>query len=219
MIVTTPAVIAAYPRSGSTWLRFVLCNLLYPSQEHDFASVNRCIPPIDDPAGLLNGIDHPLFYKTHAKVTSSNIVYVYRHVGDVLESEWWYKRKMWDEKRSFEDYLKATEFGKEWREHVEHYFPAISNVSYEQIGMVATYERLTFDDPLTTRRALEKAEIDKMRKLEERGFGIYPSGNTQIDFCRKGESGNWKQWAPALKQELLDANKVQLKLLGYAEIQ
>jgi hypothetical protein len=47
-----PCLIASYPRSGSTWVRFILSNLLHPEESHDFDSVNQIIPDIGDPQGL-----------------------------------------------------------------------------------------------------------------------------------------------------------------------
>lgn len=40
-------IIASYPRSGSTYLRFILCNLYYPETTHTFETVNRLIPTIE----------------------------------------------------------------------------------------------------------------------------------------------------------------------------
>jgi estrone sulfotransferase len=213
-----PIIIASYPRSGSTWLRFVLCNLFHNDQEHDYNSVNQHIPPIDHDPGLLAGIDHPHFYKTHSYQYSTNILFLHRHVGDVLESEWWYKRKMWDEKRPLDQYLHDVDYGEEWRSYANFYYPALLNVRYGDLGDPDTYRRFATFSTTAILEAIRKSTFDKMQAAEEGGFGIYPSGDLKIKFCREGKSGQWKRWPAPWQQTLLEKNQIQLKKLGYAEL-
>ena len=213
-----PIVIAAYPRSGSTWFRFVLCNLFHPEVEHDFDSVNKHIPPIDHAPGLMEGISKPLFYKTHGKTTATNVIFLHRHVGDVLESEWWYKRKMYGDGRSLKGYLEDTNYGEEWRGYVDFYFPAQQNIRYEELGYPVTYYPLANDlwwVQANIEKAIEKSGFKQMQGLEKKGFGSYPRGDLQIKFCRVGTSGQWKAWPAAMQEELIEKNAVQLKKLGY----
>lgn len=216
-----PIIIASYPRSGSTWMRFILSNLFHPEVDHDFDSVNKHIPPIDYAPGLLEGIKEPFFFKTHGLTTAANVIYLYRHVGDVLISEFHYKRKMHADKRSLREFLHECNFGQEWRAHVDYYFPAVKNVAYEEIGLVGTYE-----DLLTEREPVLQTEADiiaalnlscfvKMRELEKKGFGSYPSGDPNIPFCREGTSGQWETLDPDIRKAILETNATQLKMLGY----
>jgi hypothetical protein len=36
--------LVSYPKSGNTWVRFLLANLLYPNQAVGFANINRLLP-------------------------------------------------------------------------------------------------------------------------------------------------------------------------------
>ena len=213
-----PFIIASYPRSGSTWFRFVLCNLIYHPEEMTFGKVNKLIPPIDHPPGLLAGIHRPRFFKTHGMHAASHLVYLHRHVGDVLESEYWYKKKMYGEARSFTDFLKEVDYGEQWRQHVDFYFPAMCNISYEEIALPETYVVFTNSTLMSIKRAIDKATFERMRELEKQGFGDYPSGDLSIPFCRVGQSGQWLQWKKELRDTLLEKNAVQLKMLGYEEL-
>lgn len=219
---SNPYIISSYPRSGSTWLRFILCNLIHspPTAEgHDFASVNRCIPPIDHPEGLMEGIQYPFFYKTHGKPTATNIIYLHRHVGDVLISEWYYKRKMWDEKRTLEQYIGATGYGQEWRENVDWHYPARINVRYEEIGNPSVIYSIVGGayGIQCCRTAIAASTFMKMREKEKYGMGIYPTGDESMHFCRKGMTGGWKtELHSDTIEQLLAHNQTQLKLLGYA---
>lgn len=199
-------------------MRFILCNLFYPQIEHTFDSVNRHIPPIDHPPGLLAGIDKPLFYKTHGMTHATNIIFLHRHVGGALESEYWYKKKF-GENVTLEKFLTNCDFGAGWRDMVDFYFPARVNIPYECMGDVETY--LPFTQELRRQtmilQAIRKSAFDRMQAIEaESGLGDYPDGDKNIKFCRKGVVGQWKEWPTELKSILLEKNAVQLKKLGYA---
>ena len=91
--------IASYPKSGNTWVRFLLCNLLYGQQE-SAASLNRLAPDIHEvgpqitryPGGLL---------KTHFAFSASlpcaertaTAIYVVRDPADVIASNYHYARR------------------------------------------------------------------------------------------------------------------------------
>lgn len=212
--MNNPLLIASYPRSGSTWFRFVLCNLYYSHIQHDFASVNQYIPPIDDPAGMKAAINDPLFYKTHGLHHSGRVIFLHRHVGDVLISEWWYKKKFHDDQRTLAEYIQATSFGQGWREHVNWYFPCAHTLAFDLIGKVSSYAFCGLPRPLVE-AALQKSSFDRLKEVEKKGFGIYPSGNPDISFIRDGHSGQWLELDDAIRDTLLEKNFTQLKMLGY----
>ena len=218
-MIQQPTLIASYPRSGSTWLRFILCHTFYPELEHTFATVNFHIPGLDDPRGVVEGMTAPLFYKTHMKRHGTSVIFLHRHVGDVLESEWWYKKKFHAESRGLEEYLKAVEFGKEWREFTDHYYPANRQIAFDELNHADCIHSLI---PWITRERIEKAikksSFARLQQAEELGFGIYPQGDKSIKFIRNGTSGQWKQWRPDLRANLLHHNQVHLKMLGYEDI-
>ena len=41
--------LVSYPKSGNTWTRFLIANLIYPEKHPDFANINVLVP---DPEGL-----------------------------------------------------------------------------------------------------------------------------------------------------------------------
>ena len=41
--------LVSYPKSGNTWTRFLIANLVFPEKQPDFANINELIP---DPEGL-----------------------------------------------------------------------------------------------------------------------------------------------------------------------
>lgn len=211
-----PMIIASYPRSGSTWLRFILCNLFYPGGSHDFDSVNRHIPSIDDPDGMAHAVDVPIFFKTHGLKHSQRILFLHRHVGDALVSEWWYKRKYHSETRTLEDYLKEDDYGAEWRAHINHYFPCEKSIDYRSLGNPARvhilFPHMNF---LDVARAVNASSFEAMQKAEEKGFGSYPVGDPEIKFVRKGVNDQWRELDVEIQHQIQNKNLSQLKMLRY----
>ena len=58
--------IVSYPKSGNTWTRFLVANLLHPEEPANFANINRIIP---DPEALskreLERMPRPRYIKIH----------------------------------------------------------------------------------------------------------------------------------------------------------
>lgn len=91
--------IASYPKSGNTWVRFLLCNLLYGRQE-SAAAMSLLAPDVHEagpdvaryPGGLLKthfllSARLPLVERTAAAI------YVVREPADVLASNYHYARR------------------------------------------------------------------------------------------------------------------------------
>jgi len=80
----------------------------------------------------------------------------------VLLSEWWYKKKMWDEKRPLDQYLFDVDYGREWREYVDFYFPAVMNLRYDALGDPDTYRPFARFSTEYILEAIRKSTLDNM---------------------------------------------------------
>lgn len=210
--------IASYPRSGSSYLRFILCNIFYPHIEHDFDTVNKHIPAIDDVNNLKDCIGDTVFYKTHSFRSGQNIIYLHRHVGDVLISEYWYKQKFHKEDKTMHEWLIENKYGEFWRASVQHYFPCRYQLAYKDINNSVELGKLPYVSEKSQEDiqwAIHKSSLDKMRQAEEKGFGIYPTGDTEIKFCRKGTSDQWRELDEQTQKRIIDRNYSELKMLNY----
>ena len=117
--------VASYPRSGSTWLRFLLLELLTSDSAH-FDSVNRMIPDVGRhrgcPAILPGGAR---LIKTHEAYRASyrKAVYIVRDVRDVVPSEFAYEQARQRISEDFDAFLmlflksSVSGYGP-WHEHV-----------------------------------------------------------------------------------------------------
>ncbi len=92
--------IASYPKSGNTWVRFLICNLLYGRQE-SAADLNARVPDLHELPGGLNGPIPPGLLKTHhtapalapLHARTAGAIYVVRQPADVLVSNFHYAQR------------------------------------------------------------------------------------------------------------------------------
>ena len=91
--------LASYPKSGNTWLRFLLANIIAGGPPSCSADVARLIPDIHRP-GDMEGVSGDVFVKTHFMRTDAHpridetarAVHIVRHPRDVLLSALNYRR-------------------------------------------------------------------------------------------------------------------------------
>src|ERR1700752_3256978 len=58
--------VVSYPRSGNTWTRFLVANLLHPNEEVTFANIERLIPDTSSISNrALKRIARPRVIKSH----------------------------------------------------------------------------------------------------------------------------------------------------------
>lgn len=195
-------VIASYPRSGSTYLRYLISHALYPDIDHDIESVNRHVPTIENTWEIMNSIPNPKFYKTHDLRHGQNIILLHRHVGDCLISEHHYHKHYYGSEKTLNEFIIELDFGANWRKHVDHYFMcrriSFENLIRNPVGTLYYIGRFgcSFED------TVKKVNFDNLKRSEP-------------NFFRSGETGQWENLDQEIKSELLIKNMRQLKLLGY----
>jgi Sulfotransferase domain len=89
--------IASYPKSGNTWVRFLVCNLVFGVQE-SAAALNSMAPDIHELTAVPELPAAPVFFKTHFPFSpavplaqrTAAALYVVRHPADVMLSNFHY---------------------------------------------------------------------------------------------------------------------------------
>jgi aryl sulfotransferase len=92
--------IASYPKSGNTWLRFMLCSLIHGCID-SAAAFDRLAPDVHEVGQALDAVTGGLLVKTHYAYTpsmplaarSAAAVYIVRDPADVLVSNFHYARR------------------------------------------------------------------------------------------------------------------------------
>ena len=206
--------VASYPRSGSTWLRFLLFETL-TKNDAGFDNVNRMLPDVGmhaDATPLLP--NQGRLIKTHEpfRPAYKRAVYVVRDVRDVVLSEYAYQNALGRIDETFNDYLTdflngtATGYGS-WQEHVRGWIdsPLAANgnllvVRYRDLRKdTQTYLQRIVDflgvdvDRQMIVRAVQNNEFQKMRAKEDKSPQLGKSAEGESRFVRKGAVGGWRE--------------------------
>ena len=199
--------LVSYPRSGNTWARFVLANLL-DDEPTDFLTVEQRVPSIYVASSrALAQCPTPRVIKSHQTVdlTYSRVIYLVRDPRDVAASYHRYLQKVGDVDqrtplrsfvRDFLDEQRQWQAFGTWRAHVTGWLEQ-SNASM----IVVRYEDL-IGDPLqevarlaefceidcteaTITKAVRDASPDRMRQLEaEQPVAVWSRVTDRIDYTR-----------------------------------
>jgi sulfotransferase family protein len=232
----TDVVIAEYPKSGETWLNFMLAEIVF-GEPVGFDSVKRFIPGVGlgrEPA-LIPGSAMRI-WKTHERPRPEyrRAVYLVRHVGDVAVSYYnflvWKKRAPGDFKTFLRRFLRSRvdPYGP-WQEHVASWLDVpdieLHVVRYEDLRRdtagvltgilgflgVEAQER-------TVLAAIEGNTIEAMREKERRARAdlFEKRDYARGGFVRKGTTGESRAWLDAEDERLIERTAgAALHRLGY----
>jgi hypothetical protein len=207
--------VASYPRSGTTWLRFLMFELLTRSAA-EFVSVNDAIPYIGKHRGapqlLPNG---GRLIQTHEAVRpgAASVIYVVRDPRSVVLSEYRWQLRTGLSHESFHAFFEAFIRGRanpysRWDRHVQTWVTSGAHVGRAHVvrfedlradAVAALTEIVRFLDLDVDRATIEQVvrnnDIDAMRAKEEhapRGaLGANP--RPDIRFVNSGSTSGWKE--------------------------
>jgi len=215
--------LVSFPRSGNTWTRFLVCNLINPDDPVNFAKLESRIPEIYDVTDRnLRAFPRPRIIKSHECFDPryKKIIYIVRDPRDVLISyyEFQLKRRVITEECSLEKFVPRFMESEiepktgSWRDHVVSWTATRGG---EKNFLLLRYEDMIADtqkestkiasflgfDTSAERiaRAVALSSADRMRKLEkEQSRQWKETKKTRQDkpFVRKAVSGGWKTFLP-----------------------
>src|SRR5467141_466425 len=93
LILPDDVFLVSYPKSGNTWTRFLVANLVYPEKNPDFSNINELIP---DPEAMhkrdLERAARPRLIKSHQYFDPRypKVIYIVRDPRDVVLSEYYF---------------------------------------------------------------------------------------------------------------------------------
>jgi hypothetical protein len=211
--------LVSFPRSGNTWTRFLVCNLINPDHPVNFAELESRIPEIYFvPDRELRNFPRPRVIKSHECFDPRyrKIIYIVRDPRDVLISyyEFQLKRRVINDECSLEQFLpRFLESAVEpklgsWRDHVVSWvatrgghknflllrYEEMLGNTQQEAAKIASFLGLDSNSERIA-RAVELSSADRMRKLEKEQAGQWSATRkTRQDkpFVRKAISGDWK---------------------------
>ena len=207
--------LASYPKSGSTWLAFMIANLMTEECDDQKIADQRFLPGV----GKQHEAKHRLpcggrLIRTHEvwRPQYLRAIYVVRDGRDVAVSEYWHRRRVTGFEGDFSGFLEYWLRGYftgagAWAKHIEGWLTSPSNrngevllVRYEdlkqdtvgELRRVADFLGLESSDERIT-SAVQASTLEKMKKQEERSEGIkHREKDEKIPVVRKGNVGDWR---------------------------
>jgi len=96
LILPDDIFLVSYPKSGNTWTRFLIANLLHPDKPADFATLYKLVPdPGGTPKRIFDRLPRPRVIKSHEcfEPRYPRVIYIVRDPRDVAVSQYHYHRK------------------------------------------------------------------------------------------------------------------------------
>jgi len=234
--------LVSYPKSGNTWVRFLLANLIHPNENVTFANINYLLPaPGVITRRFLKTVPRPRILKSHEPFDArfKKVIYLVRDPRDVAVSEYHFDKK----KRYIRADVTLDEFIKpflaghtssygSWWEHVaswvgaRHGNPQFLLTRYEDLlanpihetAKIAEFLNIKADEA-RLKAAVERSSAEKMRKLEKQDADKWTgtkNTNKDIPFVRAAKSGGWKESLPPNCVEQIEvAWHPLMNFLGY----
>ncbi|HEV2731881.1 MAG TPA: sulfotransferase domain-containing protein, partial [Terriglobales bacterium] len=236
--------IVSYPRSGNTWTRFLVANLVHPEQPVTFANIERLIPDAEAQSSrYMKSVSRPRMIKSHQYFDPryKKVIYVVRDPRDVALSYYDFARKyrQIDDGYSLATYvsdfaagrLSSADWGT-WGENVASWIytrngqPGFLLLRYEdmlgdterELAKVAGFLGIEPESKRLT-AACERSSAEHMRSLESvqaEQWVTTKNKRSDIPFVRTAASGLWKSKLPANAiGEIESAWGPLMKNLGY----
>ncbi|MGB8013330.1 MAG: sulfotransferase domain-containing protein [Terriglobales bacterium] len=233
--------IVSFPKSGNTWTRFLIANLLHPEEPANFGNIDRLVPESEEMTkSQLASLPRPRIMKSHEYFDARlrKVVYIVRDPRDVVVSQFHFfrkKRRIGDD-YSIEQFVtrfvagQTCDYGS-WGSNVASWLVTRQHshdfllLRYEDM-MARTSEELTRvasflgvkATPELVSQAVERSSADRMRKLESANAtaSVTKNARQDIPFVRAAGSGGWKASLPEKSTlELETAWAPLMRWLGY----
>ncbi|HEV2488859.1 MAG TPA: sulfotransferase domain-containing protein [Candidatus Acidoferrales bacterium] len=237
--------LVSYPRSGNTWTRFLIANLIQQSPV-TFESIDHLIPDIyliTDRA--LSRIPKPRILKSHEPYDPRYplVVYLVRDPRDALISRYYYALK-WG---AFSDDYPMEQFADRfvsgtadlyhrtgpWGDHVLSWIamragqPNFLILRYEdlkrdmqrELTRLASFMKLEVDEARLA-RAIEWSSAERMRELDlKQPLDLLKSTRRDVPFVRTGVAGGWRSQLSEISVRKIElAWWPLMNLLGYETV-
>ena len=236
--------IASFPKSGNTWVRFLVANLLHPGVV-SFENIDILIPPVHKHSFYFYlKMRSPRIMKSHEYYDKryKKAIYIVRDPRDVAVSYWHHRIKF---RRIEEDYPikdfttdfldgSVDKFGT-WNENVGSWLEAQENhdadiliLRYEdllqktetEVSKIINYLKINNISDEIVRNAITNSSFEKMSELENiqsKTWGLTQDTRQDMNFVRKGQAGGWKtELPPESAAQITESWRTLMERFGYS---
>ncbi len=222
VILPDDVFLASFPKSGNTWSRFLLANLLYPKQPATFANIHRLIPePASTTKRDFSRMPRPRIIKSHECFDPRypRVIYIVRDPRDVAVSQYHYHRKLKKigDDSPIETFVTRFLAGEtcphgSWGENVVTW---LATREGDPRFLLLRYEDMVADTAGELTRiagflgisagaeqialAVERSSVAQMRKLEQSqtdDCSLTKGSRKDLSFVRAASSGGWRSELP-----------------------
>jgi hypothetical protein len=211
--------LVSYPKSGNTWLRFLVANLMYPEKNVDFLNLENLVPGIEGGRKRdFKRMRRPRIMKSQEYFDHRypKLIYLVRDPRDVVLAEYYYdiKRRAIAEDTPLEQFVACFLSGQlnhafgTWGEHVASWlstrgddrrllllkYEALHKQPLEEMARIAAFLGVEAG-PERLEFAIEQSKADRLRQLEKKQGHLFSSTrDTRQDmpYIRSAKSGGWK---------------------------
>jgi hypothetical protein len=240
-ILDTDVFLVSYPRSGNTWMRNIIAEIIYGESGDTLAAIGEYIPDIYKYNIDEMHLKYPRVIKSHSNYTKKykRIIYLVRDPRDVFISFYKYLTQLNKYHLSFKDFVIDICAGNiwpgSWSNHVNSW---LHNDDYDDNKKNPDLMLIKYEDILRNRRKqiirianflgikLNKNTIEKiifqtsriqMKKKEKAGGFVWLPKN--LEFINKATHGNWKvELHNDMIKYINKNNKKEMNKLGYLTI-
>lgn len=226
--------LVSFPKSGNTWLRFILARALYPESQMNLRNIQRYFPTMyRTSAEEMRQIKSPRYIKTHAAYFSlyPRSIYIYRDYRAVVVSAWHHAKNKISYSGTLSEFIRGPllkSFGP-WHWHVS------SAMNFQKRNpekmLTLQYETMLAQPENEIERVLRFCKIDPIVSVaelieltsfgrlqsEEAKSGSRLQDSSSEHFFRKGTADNWKEILSQDDQRFLLNKSVQhvMQQCGY----
>lgn len=236
--------LVSYPKSGNTWLRFLLSNAIklhyQIDREVNFFTIQEIIPGAEASRnikeyGPFGKYDFPRILKSHNSYNPYflRVVLLVRDPRDVIVSHYHYaiSRKSISNDWDLSRFVRDKKYGPEaWLKHTKSWYspqtikPAqrIVLFRYEDFlqNTIGELKRITELLGISVsqenlRKAVELSSKETMRASEKKHMSTARIANQKSSFVRKGEATQGAELSNSDRQYIEDVTRETARLVGY----
>ncbi len=234
--------LVSYPKSGNTWTRFLVANLIHKGSPVTFANIELIVPDnVKNTRKELKRIPRPRIVKSHEYFDPryKKVIYIVRDPRDVVVSYYHYhlKTRVIADGYPMDLYVSRFVAGDvdayaSWKDNVSTWLatrendPSFLLLRYEDMLQRPVEETKKIANFLNIERtmaeleaAIEHSSADRMREMESKQANEWVNTKTtrkDIPFVRTATAGGWKKTlTPELAAKIEIAWGPLMQKLGY----